>query len=79
MPLMAVSIILFSEDNVTTLYIPRTKRNWIHGGLLMASALFVTIGIGVEISNKNKFGRPHFTSPHAIYGKLAFTSNVTKS
>ncbi|XP_066142960.1 transmembrane reductase CYB561D2-like [Euwallacea fornicatus] len=67
-PLMAVSIILFSEDNVTTLYIPRTNRNWIHGVLLIISAVLVTIGIAVEISEKSKVNRRHFTSKHAIYG-----------
>ncbi|XP_066262411.1 transmembrane reductase CYB561D2-like [Euwallacea similis] len=71
-PLMAISIILFSEDNVTTLYIPRTKRNKIHGILLIISAVFVTIGIAVEIHDKNKFKERHFISKHSIYGLVSW-------
>ncbi|KAL1513796.1 hypothetical protein ABEB36_003157 [Hypothenemus hampei] len=70
-PLMAVSIILFSEDNVTTLYIPRTSRNWVHGVLLLISTLLVTIGIGVETHLKNLNNGKHFVSNHAILGKIS--------
>ncbi|ENN74708.1 hypothetical protein YQE_08825, partial [Dendroctonus ponderosae] len=71
-PLMAAAIILFSEDNMITLYIPRTKRYWIHGGLLLLSCIFVTIGIAVETDSKTKHGRDHFVSKHAILGLVSW-------
>lgn len=69
-PLMAVAIILFSEDNVASLYVKRTKKYWIHGVLLGISGLAVTIGISVEINAKGS--RPHFKSNHAILGLVSW-------
>lgn len=66
---MAAAIILFSEDNITTLHIPRTKRYTIHGILLFISCAAVTVGIAVETDAKRKRGSSHFQSNHAILGK----------
>ncbi|KAF7264816.1 hypothetical protein GWI33_022241 [Rhynchophorus ferrugineus] len=71
-PLMASAIILFSEDNLITLYITRTKKYFIHGVLLGVSALFVTIGISLEVHSKNKRGSKHFKSDHAILGLVSW-------
>ncbi|KAF7267641.1 hypothetical protein GWI33_019131 [Rhynchophorus ferrugineus] len=71
-PLMGVAIILFSEDNLLTLFIPRTRRYWIHGVLLTLSCLAVTIGISVEVDSKRKRDRAHFESDHAILGLVSW-------
>lgn len=65
---MAAAIILFSEDNITTIHISRTKRYTIHGVLLFISCLAVTAGISIETDAKRRLGRTHFQSNHAILG-----------
>ncbi|XP_030766326.1 uncharacterized protein LOC115890287 [Sitophilus oryzae] len=69
-PLMAVAIIAFSEDNLLTLYMSRTKIYWVHGILLSISALAVTIGISLEVRAKGN--RPHFKSKHGLYGFISW-------
>lgn len=59
---------LFSDHNLTTLYMPRTNIYAIHGGLLLVSFLGVTAGISVIIWSKNINGREHFASTHALLG-----------
>ncbi|XP_050294488.1 transmembrane reductase CYB561D2 [Anthonomus grandis grandis] len=80
-PLMAVAIFVFAEDNVAALYIPRTKRYSIHGILLLISCVAASIGMAVMVVRKSENNRSHFTSKHGKYGLaswvLLFASVLT--
>ncbi|XP_060520210.1 uncharacterized protein LOC132698255 [Cylas formicarius] len=77
LPLMAIGIILFSEDNAWTIGLPRTKRYTIHGILFALSVIALTAGIFVETASKNKNTNPtHFKSKHAILGLASWVLSV---
>ncbi|XP_030766308.1 uncharacterized protein LOC115890265 [Sitophilus oryzae] len=72
LPLMAIAIIAFAEDNILTLYFPRKKIYWVHGVLLFISCAFITAGISVETHAKRQRGASHFQSDHAILGLVSW-------
>src|SRR5699024_824945 len=77
MLLMMESLILFRKENIHTLYIPRTKKKYIHGFLQFLSTVLITVGIAFRI--KTKSGE-HFNTTHGILGKskLKFKKSKTE-
>ncbi|KAG5888810.1 hypothetical protein JTB14_032723 [Gonioctena quinquepunctata] len=76
-PLMAEGIILFSEPNVWSQRLDRTKKNYLHGILLGLSTISVTVGICFEIYSKNqRVGVKHFQSDHAITGLVSWVLSM---
>lgn len=64
---MAEGVILFVGENVWSQYIERKTKYWIHGVLLLASAIVVTIG-NACIIHAEGHGR-HFRSKHGWTGR----------
>ncbi|XP_060520198.1 uncharacterized protein LOC132698248 [Cylas formicarius] len=72
-PLMAIAVIVFSDYNLWTINIPRTKRYVIHGVLFGFSVAVLTAGIFIETHRKRQQSNStHFKSSHAILGLVSW-------
>ncbi|RZC34799.1 cytochrome b561 domain-containing protein 2, partial [Asbolus verrucosus] len=68
-PLMGEAIVLFASDNVWSGNIDRAKKCWIHGIILIISAVLVTVGISLMIDLSSG---SHFQSIHGWTGLVSW-------
>ncbi|XP_018567192.1 cytochrome b561 domain-containing protein 2-like [Anoplophora glabripennis] len=69
---MAEGLLLFNKENSFLKDMDRATRGTVHGGVMCAACISLTIGIALKIDQKVQASSNHFTSNHSKIGLTAW-------